>query len=105
VKAHDLRKPALDLSDVVRQPCTLITGASSELPITRIAVVVGQSGPPLYIDSGPETVHSPTTLMGGWNIVGLATGIFVRRWWSEWDTISFAGYWCPTRSHSGGELF
>jgi hypothetical protein len=70
VKAHDLRKPALDLSDVVRQPCTLITGASSELPITRIAVVVGQSGPPLYIDSGPETVHSPTTLMGGWNIVG-----------------------------------
>jgi hypothetical protein len=25
---HQLRKPALDLSDVVRQPCTVITGAS-----------------------------------------------------------------------------
>jgi uncharacterized protein involved in response to NO len=24
--------------------------------------------------------------MGDWNIVGLATGIFVRRWWSEWGT-------------------
>jgi hypothetical protein len=27
-QAPDVRKPALDLSDVVRQPCTVITGAS-----------------------------------------------------------------------------
>jgi hypothetical protein len=26
-KGHEVRKPALDLSDVVRQQCTLITGA------------------------------------------------------------------------------
>jgi hypothetical protein len=31
--------------------------------------VVGQSGPSLYIDN-PKTVHSPTTVMGDWNIVG-----------------------------------
>jgi len=28
LKAHKVRKPALDLSDIVRQPCTVITEAS-----------------------------------------------------------------------------
>jgi len=28
-----MRKPALDQSDVVRQPCTVITGASQWVPI------------------------------------------------------------------------
>jgi hypothetical protein len=56
----------------------------------------GQSGPSFHRQMIPETVHSPTTLMGDWNIVGLATGIFVRRWWPRVGHFLSIGE--PTRS-------